>query len=98
MALQLVEKSIMINASTEKIWHTITRDECNSIWLSAFGKGTRAQADWHQGSIAIFIDKSQTGLITKIRESRPFEEILMQNIDMIKNGQEGMESRAAHNK
>ncbi len=88
MARKLVQKSISIQAPAERIWRVITDARCNSIWLAAFGKRSIAHTDWQEGSKAIFIDDSQTGLITRIREARPFEKIRMQNVGIITNGKE----------
>ena len=95
MARKLVQKSISIQATAEVIWQIITKDEYNVEWLAEFGEGNIAQTDWQEGSKAIFIDNSKVGLIAVIRESRPFEKILIQNIGLITDGKEDYESADA---
>lgn len=95
MARKLVQKSISIQAPAERIWRVITDAQYNSIWLTALGKRSIAHTDWQEGSKAIFVDGSQTGLITRIREVRPFEKIRMQNVGIITNGKEDYTSDAA---
>ncbi|MDR6804517.1 hypothetical protein J2Y45_001786 [Dyadobacter sp. BE34] len=92
MARKLVQKSISINASAERIWRVITEAQYNVVWLAALGRRKIAQTDWQEGSKAVFVDDAQTGLITRIRVARPFEKIRMQNVGMITNGVEDYES------
>ena len=92
MARKLVQKSISINASAERIWRVITEAQYNVVWLAALGRRKIAQTDWQEGSKAVFVDDDQTGLITRIRVARPFEKIRMQNVGMITNGAEDCES------
>ncbi|MGX5852203.1 SRPBCC family protein [Dyadobacter jiangsuensis] len=95
MARKLVQKSISINASAERIWRVITEAQYNVVWLAALGRRKIAQTDWQKGSKAVFVDDDQTGLITRIRVARPFEKIRMQNVGMITNGVEDCESDEA---
>lgn len=95
MPRALVQKSVSIQAPAERIWRVITDAQYNSIWLAAFGKRNIAHTDWQEASKAIFVDDSQTGLITRIREARPFEKIRMQNVGIITNGKEDYTSNDA---
>ncbi|ACT91768.1 SRPBCC family protein [Dyadobacter fermentans] len=95
MSRKLVQKDIHIQASAEQIWRIITEDEHNVKWLAAFGEGNIAQTDWQEGSKARFTDDSNVGLIAVIRESRPFEKILIQNIGILTDGKEDYDSDEA---
>lgn len=95
MARKQVQKDIFIQASAGQIWRIITEDAFNVSWLAAFGNGNIANTDWKEGSEAIFIDGSKSGLIAVIRESRPFEKILIQNIGIISDGQKDYDSEEA---
>lgn len=95
MARKLVQNTISILAPAGVVWRIITGEEYNVRWLAAFGEGNVALTDWQEGSKAVFVDGSNSGLITRIKESRPFETILMQNIGIITDGKEDYESEEA---
>ncbi len=97
MNIKTIKKQIDINASKEKVWDVLTKDELNRIWFTEFSEGTTAKTDWQVGSKVIFIDNSGFGIIGKIIENKPGEALSIQYIGVVNNGAEDYESEEAKN-
>ena len=95
MELKTIKKSIAINASKEKVWDVLIKDEHSRLWYAAFSEGSHAQTDWQVGSNAVFTDNSGCGMIARIVENKPAEVLDMEFIGELKDGKEEYESDAA---
>ncbi|KAA0993020.1 SRPBCC family protein [Dyadobacter aurulentus] len=95
METKRIEEAILINAPAEKIWQVITEDKYNRDWLIEFGAGNIADTDWHEGSKALFMDESKSGMAGVIEESRPFEKITVAYTGIVTDGEEDYESEMA---
>lgn len=48
--MEIIEKSIEINAPASKVWEVLITPDLVREWISAFGEGTYAESDWNVGS------------------------------------------------
>lgn len=95
MSIKTIKKETYINASKERVWEVLTKDELNRIWFNDFSEGTTAKTDWQVGSKAIFTDHSGSGLVGKIVESKTGEILSIQYIGVVNNNLEDYESEEA---
>lgn len=93
----IINKSIDIGASKEKVWNVLTRDEMTRSWYKAFNDGAYAETDWKQGSKVIFKDGTENGMIGKIVASEPGKIISTEFEGMLVNGVEDYDSQDAKN-
>lgn len=93
----IIKKSIGINASKEKLWDVLTKDEMTRSWYKAFNPGAYAETDWKQGSKVIFKDGSENGMIGNIVASEPGKIISTEFDGMLVNGVEDYDSQDAKN-
>ena len=97
MSLQLIEKSITIDAPAEKVWEVLFTQEINKIWFAEFSQGTQAYTDWQVGSKAVFKDDSESGIFGKIAVNKLNEEMVIEYDGMLMNGKEDFDSKDAKN-
>lgn len=93
--LQKLHFSVEINASKEKVWHTMLNDETYRKWTSAFTEGSYFEGSWDQGSKILFLDPDRNGMVAKIAENKPYEFISIEHIGFVANGDEDTESEGA---
>lgn len=84
--------NITINASAEKVWDSLFSDAGYREWTAAFSPDSFAVTDWKQGSKARFVDATNSGMISEIEVSRPYEFLSIKHLGMIKNGVEDVSS------
>lgn len=82
------EFRIEINASREKVWNSLWDDDTYREWTSVFSEGSRAETDWKKGSKVLFLDGSNTGLVSEIAENIPGEFMSIKHLGVIENGVE----------
>jgi uncharacterized protein YndB with AHSA1/START domain len=90
-----IKKSIAINASKEKVWEILLKDETTRIWYAEFSEGTHVDTDWNVGSKALFTDNSGDGIIGKIVENKNAELLSLEYQGAIVKGNEDYESDMA---
>jgi hypothetical protein len=90
--MKKIEKSVLINASKEKVWDVLTLDKYTADWYAVFSPGSHAVTDWKQGSKALFIDHTKSGMIAKVVESIPAKSLIIEYTGMIINGKEDYDS------
>lgn len=93
----IINKSIDIDASKEKVWNVLTIDEMTRSWYTAFNMGSYAETDWKQGSKVVFKDGTGNGMIGRITASVPGKIISTEFTGMLVNGVEDYESEDAKN-
>ncbi|WP_256006592.1 MULTISPECIES: SRPBCC family protein [Pedobacter] len=49
-----INKSVVINASDDKVWQVLTTTEHVSKWAQAFLEGISVESDWTEGSVVIW--------------------------------------------
>lgn len=90
--------SIIINASKEKVWNTMLGDRTYRDWTAPFNSGgSYFEGDWSEGSKMLFLGPDpQTGkvggMVSHIKESRPYDFISIEHDGEIKDGVEDITS------
>lgn len=80
--------TIQINASPEKVWHTMLDDATYRRWTQPFNAGSRYEGTWETGSEMRFIGvddsgKESGGMYSKIKEARPYAYVSIEHLGMI---------------
>lgn len=97
--MENVQFSIVIDAPKEKIWEVMLGKDTYPLWADVFMPDTYFEGDWSQGSKMLFLAPDEMGKISgaifKVKENRPFEFVSLENIGMIKDGEEDVTSPEA---
>lgn len=93
--MKTIRKSIALDASKEKVWDVLTKDQYTRDWLGAFSPGSHAISDWQTGSKIVFADDSGYGVIGRIVTHDPYELLSMEYYGIIKDDIEDLESKEA---
>lgn len=83
--------SIVINAPKEKVWETMLNDDTYRKWTEAFGSGSHYKGDWNKGSKILFLapgEKGEMGMVSRIKESKPYEFLSIEHIGVVNDGKE----------
>ena len=84
--------SIVINASNKKVWETMLGNDTYKIWTDVFYPGSYFVGDWSEGSKMLFIAPDEkgklSGMVTKIKENKPYEFVSIENIGEVEDGKE----------
>lgn len=80
--------SIIINASPEKVWDILWKDETYRKWTSAFAEGSHAVTDWKEGSKVLFLGPGGEGMVSRIAASTPHEFMSIEHLGEVTNGVE----------
>ncbi len=86
---------ITINAPKEKVWNTLWNDTTYRQWTSAFAEGSMAETDWKKGSKVLFLGPGNSGMVSSIAESKPYEFLSFKHLGVVKNGVEDLDSEEA---
>lgn len=92
---ETLERSIEISASGENIWKALLKEENFRIWASVFKTDSRVETNWKLGSEVRFTDTHGNGIIGKVMEHDPRQELSIRFERLLKNGQEDLESDKA---
>lgn len=90
--------SIIINARKEKVWDTMLGDNTYRKWTEVFMPGSHYVGDWSQGSRMLFLApaaKGVAGMVSRIKENRPYEYISIEHLGVVRNGKEDISSDEA---
>jgi L-rhamnose mutarotase len=85
--------SIHINAPKEKVWNTMLGQDTYREWASAFSEGSRFEGSWDEGSKILFLGPDpetgkEGGMLSQIKENRPYEFVSIEHHGFIKDGVE----------
>lgn len=80
--------NISINASPEKVWDILWKDETYRKWTSAFAEGSYAVTDWKEGSKVLFLSPGGDGMVGRIAASTPHEFMSIEHLGEVKDGVE----------
>jgi hypothetical protein len=99
MTMQKLHFSITVNAPKKKVWDTMLQDATYRVWTSAFNpKGSWFEGDWNQGSTIRFLGPGENGeiagMVSRIKENRPYEYVSIEHLGFIHDGQEDTTSDA----
>lgn len=90
--MQKLHFSIEIDATKEKVWHTMLDQDTYQQWTKAFDGNSRYVGNWEKGSEIKFIggeegSNEEMGMYSRIRENRLYEYVSIEHLGLIKNGQ-----------
>ncbi len=93
-----INKSIVINASREKVWDSMLNDEAYAKWADVFSPDGSAivRTDWQQNSVIDFVDNANSGMRGHISQAMYPETFEIVLDGELKNGGElDTESRSS---
>lgn len=88
---------ITINAPKEKVWNTMLGKNTYPEWTEPFAPGSNFVGDWKKGSKILFTapgEKGDMGMVSRIKDNRPYEFISIEHIGMLQDGVEDTTSEA----
>jgi len=93
--MQKLHYSIFIKAPKQKVWETMLNDDTYRQWTAEFNPaGSYYEGGWETGSDIKFLgpekDGTVSGMIAKIKESRPYDYVSIQHMGEINKGEEKM--------
>lgn len=74
---------ITIDATPEKIWNIIIGKGTYPIWTSVFSADSSVETDWQEGSKALFLDGTGSGMIAYIEAHEPQKFLSIKHVGMI---------------
>ncbi len=90
--------SIVINAPKEKVWNTMLSPESYRAWTDVFALGSHYVGDWSKGSKILFLAPNKkgtmSGMVSRIKENRPYEYTSIEHIGIVQDGKEDTTSDA----
>ncbi len=97
--MQKLNHSIIINAPKDKVWHTMLDNDTYREWTEVFHVGSHYVGDWSEGSKILFLGPDEndkmSGMVSKIKENRPYEYISIEHIGIVADGKEDTSSKEA---
>ena len=91
----VLQKTILIGASPERIWEILVLDAYTRVWLAEFREGSFAESNWEPGSNILFEDGNGTGIIGFIREMIPGRVLTFEYTGLLNAGREDLTSAEA---
>jgi uncharacterized protein YndB with AHSA1/START domain len=97
----MIEHTITIDASREKVWNVLWADATYRKWSAAFMEGSHIEAesekesDWKEGSKILFLGPDKSGMTSVIAAKRPNEFMSFRHMGVVSNGVEDTESEEA---
>jgi hypothetical protein len=86
--------SVIIDAPKEKVWNTMLNKDTYNQWTYAFAPDSHYEGDWTDGSKILFLDGKGQGMVSRIKESRPYEFVSIEHLGIVQDGKEDTESDA----
>lgn len=96
--MKKLNESIVINAPREKVWDTMLSDATYREWTKPFHEGSRFEGNWEEGSKMLFlgpIEEGESGMVSRIKENRPYEYLSIEHLGIVKDGVEDTTSEEA---
>jgi hypothetical protein len=94
--MQKQHYSVVIDAPKEKVWDIMLQDATYRQWTEPFSPGSYFEGRWDQGADIRFLTKNEKGLldgmISRIRENRPYDFVSIEHIGMVRDGVDDMSS------
>lgn len=95
--MEKLKFSIVINAPKNKVWDTMLNEDTYRKWTEEFGAGSHYVGNWNKGSKILFLapsEKGEEGMVSRIKENRPYEYISIEHIGIVHDGKEDTTSEA----
>ena len=84
--------TIRINAPKGKVWHTMLDDKTYRVWTGAFCPGSYFEGQWIPGTKMLFLATDEagdaTGMVSRIKEVKPFDFVSIEHLGEVRNGKE----------
>ncbi len=93
--MQRLEFNTTINASRQKVWHTLLGEQSYREWASEFMPGSHFQGSWDKGSRIYFKSPEGDGMISLIKENKPYELLSIEHQGTISKGVEDFDGEEA---
>ena len=93
--MEKISFNTSINASRETVWAVLWGATTYPQWTSPFCEGSQAITDWQKGSKVLFVDATQSGMVSRVAESIPNEYMSFEHLGEVHNGVEDTESEQA---
>lgn len=83
----------MISASREKVWQVLWGSDTYGRWTELFSEGSRAETDWEEGNMILFLNGQNEGMVSCIERKVPNELMFFKHLGFIdKDGKKDLES------
>lgn len=86
--MEKLEFKIKIDASREKVWDVLWGEETYPVWTAPFSEGSKVETDWQEGSKILFLDASDRGMVSRVKENRPNEYMGIEHLGYYDKGTE----------
>lgn len=90
--------SVTINSPKEKVWDTMLGEDTYRQWTEVFATGSHYEGDWDKGSKILFLAPDDSGkmggMVSRIKENRPYEYISIKHLGVVQDGKEDTSSEA----
>lgn len=91
--MQKIHFSIHIDAPAEKVWNIMFDDATYRKWTKPFNPDSRYEGSWEKGSKIRFFGsleegKGEGGMVSYVRENKPYEFLSLEHVGIIENGVE----------
>lgn len=97
--MQTLHFEIKINAPKAKVWDTMLNDATYREWTNVFNPGgSYYKGNWKTGSKMFFLGPGENGIggmVSRIKENRPYEYVSIEHIGVIQDGVEDTTSEEA---
>jgi len=90
--MEKLKFKITIDASREKVWDVLWNDDTYPIWTAPFSPGSKAETDWQEGSKILFLDASDRGMVSRVKENRANEYMGIEHLGYYNKGVEDFDS------
>ncbi len=94
--MEQLEFKTSINATKEKVWHTMTDAATYQEWVDVAWPGSYYEGEWVEGNHVKFLNPGQGGTLAKLEQNDPYKFCLARHVAIIKSdGTEDRESDIA---
>ncbi|SFN15424.1 Activator of Hsp90 ATPase homolog 1-like protein [Algoriella xinjiangensis] len=85
--MKLLEYTIQINATPEKVWEVLFTQDNYKKWASAMNEGTYFEGTWEEGTIMKFLDPKNNGMYNLVEKNIPNKQLSMKHLGWILEGE-----------
>lgn len=85
--MKLLEYTIQINATPEKVWDVLFTQDNYKKWASAMNEGTYFEGTWEEGTIMKFLDPKNNGMYNLVEKNIPNKQLSMKHLGWILEGE-----------
>lgn len=90
--------TMVIDAPKEKVWRTMLDEDTYRVWTEVFMPGSHYIGEWSKGSKILFLAPGEkgelSGMVSRIKENRPYEYISIEHLGVVQDGKEDTSSEA----